>query len=111
MDAQIGKMLVFESGAVKIQLGNVLFDVLPGTEAAFRQDVAVVDTQNKACVFLGGVQQHAVVTPDIEYLLRYCSSPHMPSPVQLLPRKAIVRQLPLCVGCVSAASMLHWKCF
>lgn len=65
-------MLVFESGAVKLQLGGVLFDVLPGTAAAFRQDVAVVDTENQACVFLGAVQQRAVVTPDIEHLLR-CS--------------------------------------
>jgi hypothetical protein len=64
-------MLVFESGAVKMQFGDVLFDVVPGTEAAFRQEIAVVGTQNKACVFLGAVQQRAVAIPDIEHLLRY----------------------------------------
>ncbi len=65
-------MLVFESGAVKMQLGEVLFDVLPGTDSAFRQEIAVMGTESQACVFLGAVQQRAVVTPDIEHLLRCC---------------------------------------
>ncbi|CAL8468547.1 g8087 [Coccomyxa elongata] len=66
---RIGKMLVFQSGAVKMQLGDVLFDVLPGTEAAFRQDVAAVNTAEQACVFLGGISQRVVACPDIVHLL------------------------------------------
>ncbi|KAK9914804.1 hypothetical protein WJX75_000773 [Coccomyxa subellipsoidea] len=66
---KIGKMLVYESGAVKMQLGDVLFDVLPGTEAAFRQDIAAVSAADQACVFLGGVQQRVVACPDIGHLL------------------------------------------
>ena len=68
-------MLVYESGAVKMQLGDVLFDVLPGTEAAIRQDIAAVSAADQACVFLGGVQQRAVACPDIGHLLRCIPDP------------------------------------
>ncbi|BDA43488.1 probable DNA-directed RNA polymerase III subunit RPC4 at C-terminar half [Coccomyxa sp. Obi] len=66
---RIGKMLVFKSGAVKMQLGDVLFDMLPGTEAAFRQDIAAVNAAEQACVFLGGISQRVVACPDIVHLL------------------------------------------
>ena len=72
---QIGKMLVFQSGAVKVQLGDVLFDVLPGTEAAFRQDIAAVNAAEQACVFLGGISQRVVACPDIAHLLRFMTHP------------------------------------
>ncbi len=72
---QIGKMLVFQSGVMKMQLGDVLFDVLPGTEAAFRQDVAAVNTAEQACVFLGGISQRVVACPDIVHLLRCILTP------------------------------------
>lgn len=78
LSAQIGKMLVYESGAVKMQLGDVLFDVLLGTEAAFRQEIAAVNTDDRACVFLGSVQQRAVACPDINHLLGYTSRLHLP---------------------------------
>lgn len=72
---QIGKMLVYQSGAVKMQLGDVLFDVLPGTEAAFRQDIAAVNAADEACVFLGGISQRVVACPDIVHLLRFMTHP------------------------------------
>lgn len=66
---------MYESGAVKMQLGDVLFDVLPGTDSAFRQDIAAVSAADQACVFLGGVSQRAVACPDIGHLLRYILDP------------------------------------
>ena len=35
--AQVGRLLVFESGAVKLQMGDVLLDVAPGNPSAIRQ--------------------------------------------------------------------------
>ncbi|EIE22470.1 hypothetical protein COCSUDRAFT_33526 [Coccomyxa subellipsoidea C-169] len=52
-----------------MQLGDVLFDVLPGTDSAFRQDIAAVSAADQACVFLGEVSQRAVACPDIGHLL------------------------------------------
>ena len=34
---QVGRLLVFESGAVKLQMGDVLLDVAPGNPSAIRQ--------------------------------------------------------------------------
>jgi hypothetical protein len=97
---QIGKMLVYESGAVKMQLGDVLFDVLPGTEAAFRQDIAAVSAADQACVFLGGVQQRVVACPDIGHLLRWISDPPDPSKCtwsSILPCTCMLRLSPWCM--------------
>ena len=66
---QIGRLLIYESGAVKLALGDVLLDVGLGTEAAFRQDLALVSAEDEECTFLGGVHTRAVACPDISHLL------------------------------------------
>ena len=60
---------MYESGAVKLALGDVLLDVHPGTDVAFRQEIAAVSTPNEECVFLGAVHQRAVACPDITHML------------------------------------------
>lgn len=67
---QIGKLLVFESGAVKLQIGDVLLDVSTGTPLQCRQEVAAVDSQAGHMVFLGELTQRVVCSPDVEQLLR-----------------------------------------
>jgi len=37
VEEQVGRLLVFESGAVKLQMGDVLLDVAPGNPSAIRQ--------------------------------------------------------------------------
>ncbi|KAL1196300.1 hypothetical protein V5N11_005444 [Cardamine amara subsp. amara] len=66
----MGKLLVYKSGAVKMKLGEVLYDVSPGLKSEFAQDVMVVDTEQKNCCLVGDVYKHAVLTPDIDSILK-----------------------------------------
>ena len=68
---QIGKLLVFESGAVKLQMGDVLLDVAAGTPCQFRQEVASINDKEGHFVFLGDVSQRVVCSPNVEQLIRY----------------------------------------
>eukprot|EP00850_Spirogloea_muscicola_P018762 SM000175S03309 [mRNA] locus=s175:188215:190989:+ [translate_table: standard] len=65
----MGKLLVYESGAVKLKLGSVLLDALPGATCVFHQELAAIDTVSRECFFLGDVSQRVVLTPDVESLL------------------------------------------
>ncbi|XP_027110528.1 uncharacterized protein [Coffea arabica] len=65
----MGKILVFKSGAVKLKLGDMLYDVSPGSNCAFAQDIVAINTSDKHCCNLGEVSKRAVVTPDIDHLL------------------------------------------
>lgn len=73
----MGKLLVFESGAVKLQMGDVLLDVAAGTPCQFRQDVAAVNVNHGQFVFLGDVAQRVVCSPNIDQLVRYVSCNHL----------------------------------
>ncbi|KAL4448525.1 hypothetical protein ABPG75_005744 [Micractinium tetrahymenae] len=74
--AKVGKLLVFESGKVKMQIGDVLLDVDPGIPPRFRQDVAVINPQSKQCVMLAPIDLRMVCSPNIETLL----DPQLPLP-------------------------------
>ncbi|KAL8149296.1 hypothetical protein AgCh_006342 [Apium graveolens] len=60
----MGKMLVYKSGAVKLKLGDILYDVSAGSSCLFAQDVAAINTVDKECCFLGEIGKRAIVTPD-----------------------------------------------
>ena len=70
-NAQIGKLLVFESGVVKLRLGEVLLDVTPGAACECRQEAAVVSSKARepAMTMLGELTQCAVCTPDLDHLM------------------------------------------
>lgn len=65
----MGKLLIYESGAVKFKVGDVIFDALPGTEVTFAQELAAVNITTKHCGFLGEVYKRVVLTPDISNVL------------------------------------------
>ncbi|XP_055960457.1 uncharacterized protein LOC126670056 isoform X2 [Mercurialis annua] len=65
----MGKMLVYKSGAVKLKLGDTLFDVSPGLDCAFAQDVAVVDTTQKHCCAVAEIDKHVIVTPNVDSII------------------------------------------
>ncbi|XP_043712418.1 DNA-directed RNA polymerase III subunit RPC4-like [Telopea speciosissima] len=65
----MGKMLVYKSGAVKLKLGDTLYDVSPGSDCAFAQDVVAVNTEEKHCCILGLPDKRAIVTPNVNSLL------------------------------------------
>lgn len=66
---KIGKLLIFQSGKVKLQIGDVLLDVTAGVPCVTRQDVAAVNASAKMLVNLGPVTQRAVVCPDVWQLM------------------------------------------
>jgi DNA-directed RNA polymerase III subunit RPC4 len=68
-EGHVGKLLVYKSGAVKLKIGDVLFDALPGTDCMFAQELAAVNPTAKHCCFLGDVRQRVILTPDIDSLL------------------------------------------
>lgn len=71
----MGKMLVYKSGTVKLKLGDVLYDVSPGPNTIFHNDVAAIDSKERNCCRIGSSAKFATVTPDVESLLN--SEPDM----------------------------------
>lgn len=65
----MGKMLVYESGIVKLKLGDILYDVSPGSECTFVQNVVAINTSDRHCCELGALTKRAVVSPDIDSML------------------------------------------
>lgn len=66
---QLGKLLVYKSGAVKLKLGDTLYDVSPGADCSFFQDVVAFNIKEKECCSIGNLDKRAVVTPDVDYIL------------------------------------------
>ncbi|KAK7401167.1 hypothetical protein VNO78_12487 [Psophocarpus tetragonolobus] len=62
----MGKMLVYKSGAIKLKLGETLFDVSPGSNCMFSQDIVAVNTAKKQCCNLGELSNRVVVVPDLD---------------------------------------------
>ncbi|XP_055807590.1 uncharacterized protein LOC129876233 isoform X2 [Solanum dulcamara] len=65
----MGKMLVYKSGAVKLKLGETLFNVSPGMDCSFAQDVVAVNTEEKYCSNIGELTKRIIITPDVDSLL------------------------------------------
>ena len=70
---QLGKLLVFESGKVKLQLGGVLMDVSLGSQCMSAQHLMAVNVEGKSAMIVGEVAHRAVCTPDMDQLLGYLS--------------------------------------
>ncbi|XP_071736356.1 uncharacterized protein [Rutidosis leptorrhynchoides] len=68
-NGHMGKMLVYKSGAVKLKLGDIIYNVTPGILDECQQDVAVMNTESKHCCVLGPVDKKAIVTPDVDSML------------------------------------------
>ena len=89
LDGVIGKLEIYQSGAIKMRLGNILYDVSPyvfqhsingtnavfstqvaaGTQASFLQHAVHLDLPNKRLCVLGEVSKRFVVSPNIDALL------------------------------------------
>lgn len=65
----MGKMLVYKSGAIKLKLGEILYDVSPGLDCTCVQDVVAINTVDKHCYALGELGKRVIVTPDVDSLL------------------------------------------
>ncbi|CAH9107762.1 unnamed protein product [Cuscuta europaea] len=65
----LGKMLVYKSGAIKMKLGETLYDVSPGTDCIFSQNAVAMNLEEKYCCNIGELNKRAIVTPDIDFIL------------------------------------------
>ncbi|KAL9242160.1 hypothetical protein vseg_016186 [Gypsophila vaccaria] len=65
----MGKLLVYKSGAVKLKLGDTEYDVSPGSDCGFAQDVVAVNVDKKHCCAVGEITKHAILTPDVDSIL------------------------------------------
>ncbi|XP_065850404.1 uncharacterized protein [Euphorbia lathyris] len=65
----IGKMLVYRSGAVKLKLGDTPFDVSPGVDRVFAEDVTGVNKAEKYVLVVAEIDKHASITPDVDAII------------------------------------------
>lgn len=68
-DGFVGKLLVYKSGKVKMKFGDLLFEVFPGIDNIFAEEVVAVNVNEKRYCLLGEVSKHALVSPDLDFML------------------------------------------
>ncbi|KAI8579300.1 hypothetical protein K450DRAFT_242556 [Umbelopsis ramanniana AG] len=70
-DGQIGSLLVYKSGKVKLRVGETMMDLEPGILANCLEDLVIVEPNDKphACQ-LGSVQHKLVASPNLDDLLK-----------------------------------------
>ena len=71
-EGQIGSLVVYKSGKMKLKIGDVLLDVQQGMRSTFLEDIMVVDTESndaKKIIELGHIVQKFVCMPDMNSLL------------------------------------------
>ncbi|KAI8087897.1 RNA polymerase III RPC4-domain-containing protein [Gilbertella persicaria] len=69
---QIGKLVIYKSGKMKMKFGNILLDVNQGLQSTFLENVMVVDHESeetKKAIELGHVVQKFVCVPNMDSLL------------------------------------------
>lgn len=69
----MGKMLVYRSGAVKLKLGDTLYDVSSGLDCVFAQDVVAINRAEKHFCVVGELNKRAILTPDVDSVLESMS--------------------------------------
>lgn len=70
LNLQLGKLLLFKSGKVKLQMGGVLMDVSLGSKSQTVQHCLGIDMAGKSAKQLAHIEHRAIVTPDMGQLLR-----------------------------------------
>ncbi|TKY54428.1 DNA-directed RNA polymerase III subunit RPC4 [Spatholobus suberectus] len=65
----MGKMVVYRNGAIKLKLGNTLYDVSSGMNCVFAQDVVSINTAQKHCCTIGEISKHVTITPDVDAIV------------------------------------------
>jgi len=61
----IGKIYVLKSGKVKMQIGDVVYEVCQGMPLGFLQELVTIDLKKNKMNILGDVQKRMVAYPDI----------------------------------------------
>lgn len=66
----IGEMMIYKSGKMKLKLGGIYFDVLPGTNRSFLENVMTINPNNGQTHILGDISKRILCVPDIDHLLK-----------------------------------------
>eukprot|EP00929_Paragymnodinium_shiwhaense_P112905 TRINITY_DN81168_c0_g1_i1.p1 TRINITY_DN81168_c0_g1~~TRINITY_DN81168_c0_g1_i1.p1 ORF type:complete len:437 (+),score=79.69 TRINITY_DN81168_c0_g1_i1:95-1405(+) len=82
-DGKIGKLRVYKSGKVRMEIGGMEFCVDQGCDTFFQQELACVCPLANELVSLGPIRKRVVLTPDFESMLaalpeKPCSSSKPP---------------------------------
>jgi len=68
-EGRIGRLLVYKSGKIKMQIGDIIMDVSQGSECSFLQEIVAVDSNDKQAFVMGGVSKRLVCVPNLTHLL------------------------------------------
>ncbi len=69
--SQMGKLKIYKSGKIKLQLGNNLYDVSTGVNCKFAQELGVVSSKSSEAFFLGKIRdKKLIVTPELNLNLK-----------------------------------------
>ncbi|PIA13519.1 hypothetical protein COEREDRAFT_89495 [Coemansia reversa NRRL 1564] len=71
VDGRAGTLVVLRSGAMKLKIGEVLFDVSRGAECQFLRGLLAVDVRgsSSSAYMLGNVDAQLLCTPDLDSIL------------------------------------------
>lgn len=69
----MGKMLVYRSGAIKLKLGDTIYDVSSAMNCTFAEDLVAINTAQKDCCTIGEISKHVTITPDIDAIVEKLS--------------------------------------
>eukprot|EP00933_Yihiella_yeosuensis_P014478 TRINITY_DN12974_c2_g1_i1.p1 TRINITY_DN12974_c2_g1~~TRINITY_DN12974_c2_g1_i1.p1 ORF type:complete len:360 (+),score=92.42 TRINITY_DN12974_c2_g1_i1:43-1122(+) len=65
-DGKLGKLRIYKSGKVRMEIGGVSFCVDQGADTFFRQDLALVCPLANEFINLGEINNRLVLTPDLD---------------------------------------------
>ncbi|KAJ2842175.1 hypothetical protein IWW36_006004 [Coemansia brasiliensis] len=72
VDGHVGTLVVLKSGAVKLKLGSILFDVSQGSDCQFLRGLLAVDVRgdnSSVAHLLGNIDAQLLCTPDLDALV------------------------------------------
>jgi len=70
-EGKMGELHIYKSGKMKMKIGDIYFDVNPGTDCNFYQNAFSFNTENNEGYILGDIRKRYICTPDIESLLKW----------------------------------------
>ena len=67
---QLGSLVIYKSGKIKMRIGDILLDVNEGVQCLFHQELMSVQAGSSEAFRLGQVNHRFVCTNDVEDLVR-----------------------------------------
>jgi len=68
-EGYLGKIQIYKSGKIKLKIGDYLYDLQPGSESSFLQQVMILPQEFKQIYQLGNLSKRYITVPDLSSLL------------------------------------------